>query len=93
MSAESHTGESVFMPDDGTELSLCAGYTTQLPDVRDVNLNFYHWENGVIREVCPDGVPKPLLLGLSLFKSAGETRASLRMHEQAEEAKRRNGHG
>ena len=93
MSAESHTGESVFVTDDGTEFAICPGYTTTLPDVIDIAMSFHHWENGAMREVCPSGVPKPLLVGLSLFKNSGETRASFRMKEQTERQKEANRRG
>ena len=79
MPAEARTGESCWMPDDGAELTVCAGYTTRLPDVIDVTQQFYHWEAGALDHVCPAGVPKPLLTGLTIYKNAGEARSAYRV--------------
>lgn len=82
---------AAFNDDDETSLSICAGYTTTLPEVGDVVRNFYHWENGTIREMCPSGVSRPLLVGLSLYKSSGEGRSAFRLAEQAEQQRRKAG--
>lgn len=77
-----------LMPADGTPLHTCAGYTTALPDVADIAGQFYHWENGCLDLACPGGASRPLLHGLTIFKSAGEARAAYRAREAAEKAKR-----
>ena len=74
----------------GLELTVCAGYTTGLPDVEDIARQFSHWENGAMDHVCPRGVPKPLLDGLVILKSASEARAAYRMREALEKQKAGN---
>lgn len=89
--AEARTGESCWQPDGGAELTICAGFTTRLPDVIDVTHQFYHWEAGALDHACPAGVPKPLLMGLTIYKNAGEARSAYRMREANE--KRGGGNG
>ena len=79
-----------FDEEDGSALTICAGYTTTLPDVIDIASNFHHWENGALDHVCPSGVPAPMLVGLNLFKNAGESRSAFRMAEANREREERN---
>ncbi len=93
MPASAHTKESPPIIPDGTPITVCPGYTTTLPDVIDVTHQFAHWENGSLGHVCPNGVPKPLLVALNMFKNAGENRAAYRMREAEANRKRGGGGG
>ena len=94
MPAAAHVAgeQGAWSPADGSEFSICPGYTVALPDVIDVTHQFNHWENGALDHVCPAGVPKPLLVGLTLYKNAGEARSAFRMRE-AHKNRERGGHG
>lgn len=91
MPAAAHVDGQRWSPADGTELTVCAGYSTSLPDVIDVACSYAHWENGALDHACPGGAAKPLLQGIVMLKSATERRATFRMREQADKARQRGG--
>jgi len=53
------------------ELTVCAGYSTALPEVIDIAATFMHWENGALSTACGgDMPPQTLVDGLVLYKAA-----------------------
>ena len=53
------------------ELTVCAGYSTSLPEVIDIAATFMHWENGALSTACGGDVPPQTLVdGLTLYKAA-----------------------
>jgi len=55
----------------GPGATICAGYTTKLPEVREVQLASVHWEAGNIGAVFGGEHPtEDILNGIVLFKGA-----------------------
>lgn len=50
----------------GPPLTVCAGYTSQMPDVVDVARAFLHWEKGQLQLRNPDPPPQ-LLDGIEIL--------------------------
>lgn len=76
-------------PDSGIELTVCAGYSTSLPDVIDVARAYHHWKAGALRDVTGDQPPCPALLDcLTLLESTVLTKQRV---EHAKAAKTNKG--
>lgn len=41
----------------GPDPTMCAGYTTRLPEVQETSLLRLHWENGSLRDACGGELP------------------------------------
>jgi hypothetical protein len=41
----------------GVGATVCAGYTTSLPEVQEVALDRIHWEHGSLRDACDGDLP------------------------------------
>lgn len=52
---------TMWQPPQG-EATVCAGYTTSLPEVREVALMYRHWKTGNLAVACP--APTEELLAL-----------------------------
>lgn len=77
-----HLNGSFWQP-DAFDLTVCAGYSTTLPEVVDAVTNYHHYDTGQLRDAC-DGQPSPVLLqALSLLKGAVLSKDAYRMKEQA----------
>jgi hypothetical protein len=64
----------------GAPLTVCAGYTVRLPQVREVMLARADWENGTLTARCDGELPTTLLLdALRMYEGASaELRESKR---------------
>lgn len=58
------SGEVGFRGEDAT---VCAGYTTSLPEVQETALARIHWEHGSIRDACDGQRPTEEMLGSILI--------------------------
>jgi hypothetical protein len=65
---------------NGPPLTVCAGYTVRLPQVREVMLARADWENGTLTARCDGELPTTLLLdALRMYEGASaELRESKR---------------
>lgn len=53
----------------GPDATVCAGYTTRLPEVIETSILRAHWENGSLRDACGGEQPTEETLALVLILS------------------------
>jgi hypothetical protein len=68
---DDRTRLTLWQPPRGAQATMCAGYTTKLPEVREIQLASVHWESGNIGAAFGGSPPsEDLLNGVVLFKGA-----------------------
>jgi hypothetical protein len=78
-----------WTPEPYEDLSVCAGYSTTLPEVVDIASNFHHWETGQLAMACDGEQPcRALFTGIAVLKGAVGEFESHAMRKQSEK-----GHG
>lgn len=62
--------------------TACAGYTTKLPEVIEINRARLHWSKGALREFCGDQQPSELLMrGIEILEGAANEASCWRPEE------------
>ena len=76
---------------DAFDLTVCAGYSTALPEVLDAVKNYDNYESGNLHYSCGGDPPPVLLDAISLLRGSVRSKDAYRMREQAK--KNGGGHG
>lgn len=83
--------KGMFWQPEGHDLTVCAGYTTSLPEVVDAIANYDHYETGNLHYAC-GGDPQPVLLqAVALLRGSVRSKDAYRMREQAKKNGGANG--
>lgn len=53
----------------GTEPTVCPGYTTSLPEVIEIGRARVHWDKGNLRDFCGDDPTEHMLIGIEILDS------------------------
>jgi hypothetical protein len=83
MPVERRVGGSVWGSQHGMDLQVCAGFTTELPEVVDIALHYQHFKHGTLAVSLAGAVaPNPLIDGVTILEAAINEK-QWRDHEEA----------